>query len=199
VNLKSKILGVLGAAVIAAGFAAPTLAADRDFEYQITANDTLTVAFDGGTNFAAKSFTVGNASPQYSASYTYTVTDLRGTGDGWNVKASTAGFFNSDDVAVPGAVLHATNLTKWSDGLGYTADTNAITNGVSTISSWSPSLIGDGRVLIKATPGLYNGVFPNGTGVFHSGDALYLEFPFGVAADTYTATLQLTISSGDQP
>jgi hypothetical protein len=194
-NLKAKTLGLLAAGLLALGVASPALADDtHDVTYTINEGPTFSVEFTGGTNFSPIIYTLGDASPGFSAAMYYTVTDLRGTGDGWTVNASTAGFTSvNTDAEVPGETLRATNLEyPWVDGVLSTS-TNSILTGVNAHANWS-SLMGGGATVASATAGL-DGVFPNGTGAFNIGDALYLQFPFGVAADTYTATIQLTLTS----
>lgn len=201
-NLRTKAIGLFAAAIMAVGMTAPTFAADQqNVTYQITAGTQFSVTFDSGTNFQSKPFTLGDSSPQYSAAYYYTVVDMRGTGEGWNVKASTPGFFTTGNspVQVPGVQLHSTNLELYLNDStpGFQAEPGSITTGVGGVggaSNWT-SILAPGGLLLKGTPGI-NGVTPNATGTFHAGDALYLNFPVAVAAGSYQATIQLTLASG---
>lgn len=198
-NLKSKAIGLFAAAIMAVGITAPAFAADQqNVTYQITPGTQFSVTFDSGTNFQAKQFTLGDSSPQYSAAFYYTVVDLRGTGEGWNVKASTPGFFTTgpSPVQVPNVQLRSTNLELYLNDStpGFQAESGSITTGVTGTSNWT-SILAPGGLLMKGTPGI-NGVTPNATGTFHAGDALYLSFPVAVAAGSYQATIQLTLASG---
>jgi hypothetical protein len=204
VNLRTKLVGTLGAAVMLLGVAAPAFADSptnqRTETYEITQGSTFSATIDSGTNFTSKQFTLGDSSPQYSASYYYTVTDLRGTGAGWTLKASTPGFYTTGDspVQVPNVQLHSSNLTRYLYGTtgDFTSDTGSVTTGVQGLSNWT-SILAPGGVLMTGTAGL-SGVTPNATGTFHSGDALFLTFPNAVAAGTYQSTITLTLSS-NQP
>jgi hypothetical protein len=196
-DIKSKLVGFAAAAVMTFGIAGSVFAATaptQQVNLTINPGTEFSVAFDSASNYGAANFNLTNV--QYlQAGYTYTVKDGRGTGDGWNVKASTPGLVrDANNAVVANANFHATNLTYWQDNTGFTADAGSITTGVSATSSWTPLLNGTGRVLLQAAPS--TGVTPNGTGVFHSGDALYLDLPSAVAAGSYHAVLTLTLTSG---
>jgi hypothetical protein len=201
-GFKAKAAGFIAAIAIAIGVSAPALANDdQQVEFEITPGSEFSVEIIGGGNFRDTEFDLAVLSTVAgNGYYDYKVTDLRGTGLGWNVKASTTGFYSSTGDLVEGAILRSTNNTPWATHVpagpnGFSADAGSITTGVTATSSWN-SIVGAGRVLLQATPGI-NDSYPNGTGVFYDEEALYLEFPSGIAAGTYTATVLLTLSSGN--
>lgn len=204
-KLKGKIFGLAAAALMMLGVSGSAFAAENSSyvsTYTITAGTDFSVAIDSATPFQSKTFTLGDSSPQYSSTYFYTVTDLRGTGDGWTVKSGTAGF-GTDPVTgpfIPGQQVRVTNF-YWqnADGIDHTnLDPNAITTGIGGKSNWTSIMTPGGAQVLRAITGVTD-FHPNGSGVFHSGDTLYVQFPYGVAAGTYSATITLTLSSGGQP
>jgi hypothetical protein len=204
-KLKGKILGLAAATLMTLGVSGSAFAADNSSittTYTINAGTDFSVVIDSATSIQSKTFTLGDSSPQYSNTYYYTVTDMRGTGDGWTVKSSSAGFGTDpvDGPFIPGQQIHVTNLYwQTTDGLNHSnLDPNAITNGIGGKSNWTNILVPGGAQVLRATPGVVD-FKPNGTGVFHAADTLYINFPFGVAAGTYQATVTLTLSSGNQP
>jgi hypothetical protein len=204
-SFKSRVFALAATAAIALGIAAPAMADDSEtFSFTITSGSQFSVEithFD--STFGNAQFTLGvqNSSTVASASYVFKVIDLRGTGAGWNVKASSTGFFNTTtNDEIQGAALHSSNNTPWASNIpadpdGFYPAPGSIEAGVTATSAWTPSLIGAGRVLLKAAPGTPDSI-PNGTGTFSDEEALYLDFPNAIAVGTYTATVLLTLTSG---
>jgi hypothetical protein len=207
VGLKSKIAGFLAAAVVAIGIAAPALADDdADVSFEILEGDELSVQILHASNFTAVDFNLlqtinwnaGNGSVDLK------VTDLRGTGAGWSVKASSTGFFSDlDDDPIEGSTLGVSNNTAWATGpytpasaSGFSAEAGSNSTGVTAPATSNSSILGSGQTILTAAPGITNS-YPHGSGYFHQQDVFYLSFPAGIAAGTYSATVLLTISSGD--
>ena len=216
-NVKLKFFGLVATAIVLLGISSPALAQDGDDDEQdvdltITSTDIFSIEVFHSTNFPDTQFTLdgldsGNVG---NASYDFEVTDLRGTGDGWNVNVASSEFANVDTLAVvPDAELHSTNNSDYAsffssplpphsvdveaDQFGSTS--GSVRTGVSANSVWD-DIIGSGHVLLSSDDGV-DGVFPNGTGYFQDEEALYLNFPGAVAAGTYEATVTLTLTSGN--
>ncbi|HEY7036977.1 MAG TPA: WxL domain-containing protein [Thermomicrobiales bacterium] len=198
--ILKKVLGLAAAALVAVGISGSALAdaPTKVVTYQITQGTQLSVVIDSATNFGNSPFTLGvqNSATASSASYNYTVTDMRGNGKGWNLNVSSSDFTDGDGDTVPGAKMQTSNNLWWNPATsaGYTAEAHSVTNGITYTSNFS-NIIGAGRNILQAAPGTLSGVYPNGTGVFHSQEALFLEFPNAVAAGTYKATITLTLTS----
>jgi hypothetical protein len=151
----------------------------------ITGSNTSTAAFE-------QPFTIGDwpvCNWSCTASYTYELTDLRGTALGWNVKASASAF-----TGTPGTITGAELFTYSTDGL-FTAGTGAISSGVS-VNAAIPNIIGASDLVIKATPGVNASVQPNGAGTFSDVEVLQVVFPTAITVGTYTSVLTLTLASG---
>src|SRR5438309_1806377 len=128
-NLKSKFAGIATAGVLALSLGGAAIASSPDqavITLDITPGTQLSVVVDSALPFYSQPFTLGNSSPYYSTSYYYTVTDLRGTGAGWTVSASTAGFEDASNTPIPGQALHSSNL-QWPPINGVlSSDLNSI-------------------------------------------------------------------------
>jgi hypothetical protein len=210
-NFKSKIVGFVATAVVALGIGGSALATPagptQNVQVQIGAGTQFSVAFIHATNFGNAAFSLGvqNSATIPSASYDFTVTDLRGTGDGWHVNVSSTDFTNGP-VTATGAVLSTTNNTQWASFLpggaqsanGWVAGAGSITTGVTRVDpGFGANLIGTERTVLQSSNGVsLIGAQPNGTGTFSSEHALFLAFPAAVAAGTYTSTVTLTLTSG---
>lgn len=211
-NLKAKVIGFAATAALALGIGGSALATPaaptQNVQVQITAGSTFSVAFIHATNFGSAAFTLGvqNSATIPSASYDFTVTDMRGTGAGWNVKVSSTDFTDGASHTATGAVLSTTNNTQWASFLpggaqsanGWVAGAGSITTGVTRVDpGFGANLIGAMQTILQSSNGVSTvGAQPNGTGTFSSEHALFLAFPAAVAAGTYTATVTLTLTSG---
>jgi hypothetical protein len=207
-NLKGKIFGLAAAALMTLGISGSAFAADaqQNVTYSINSVGTLSVAIIHASNFSATNFTLGASSPTNSASYDFTVTDMRGTGAGWSVNVAASDFTDGNGHTATDATMYSANNTFWASqlptGLSQIAPTAqtafrftpaSVSTGVSAINSGA-NIINSSRTLLGSTAGVSTvGAQPNGTGAFSSEQALFLTFPNAVAAGTYTTTVTLTL------
>jgi hypothetical protein len=207
-NLKSKILGFVATAALALGIGGSALAdgAQQSVTYSINSAGTLSVAIIHASNFSATNFTLSASSPTNSASYDFTVTDMRGTGAGWSVTVGASDFSDGTHT-VTGATMYSSNNTHWATqlpgGLSEIAPTDStsfkftpasVATGVSALNSGA-NIINSSRTLLGSQAGVSAvGAHPNGTGAFSSEQALFLTFPNAVAVGTYTTTITLTLA-----
>jgi hypothetical protein len=200
-----KTLGLLAAVALALSMAGPALA-DTDTEnvdYVITAGTQFSIEITDGpitgsnTSTAAfeQPFTIGDwpvCNWSCTASYTYEVTDLRGTALGWNVKASASAFTGTLGT-VSGAELYTYGPPD--PDTNFTAGPGSISSGVS-INLAIPNIMTTPDLIIQAAPGVNSSVQPNGAGTFSDLEVLQVVFPTAIAVGTYTSVLTLTLASG---
>lgn len=195
---KRAVLSLVAALVMMVSAAGAALASDptasTNVSLTITPGSQFSIAITGSNNFPNAPYSLtGPANWTNSAYYNVQVTDLRGTGDGWNVNASASAF----TPVVTGAKLQNANNYcngNWSGPqICYTA--GSILNGVAVVAG-SPDIVAAPALILKADPGSAPGPLPNGTGVFTTQEVVYYNnFPAGLQAGTYTSTITLTLSS----
>jgi len=194
---KRAFLSLIAALVMMVSAGGAALATDptasTNVSLTVTAGTQLSIAITGSNNFPNAPFSLtGPTNWTYSAYYNVQVTDLRGTGVGWNVTASASQF----TPVVTGAKLQNSNNYcggNWA-GPQICATPGSILNGVSVVAG-SPDIIAAPASILKSTAGSAPGPLPNGTGVFTTQEAVFYNgFPAGLQAGTYTSTITLTLS-----
>ena len=177
--------------------------AQTDVSLEITEGSEFSVAITNSNDFPTRTFSLGApGNYAYSAFYNVQVTDMRGTGDGWDVIASASAF----DPAVPGSGLPTVNNGPWATGLtctptpaGFCSSAGSIDNGVSVVAG-SPDIIAAPASIFTSATGMTPAPQPFGTGVFSTQEIVYYTgFPNALAVGTYTTTVLLTLQSGVQP
>jgi hypothetical protein len=199
-----RILGAAAAALLAVSFAGTAMATDPstatvDVSVKITAQTAFSVEVVKSIDFAAAPFTLG-APLNYTAqsSYWLEVTDMRGTGGGWNVTAQASAFTPS----VPGSGLVTVNngpytgcfLPGFSDQGPYCSGPLAVSTGVGVVGG-SPNIIGAASSIFASTAGLTSAPSPYGSGSFETQETLYyVGFPNALAVGSYSSTVTFTLS-----
>lgn len=193
---------VLALALSGAALAGTTPSDNTDVTIVIFAGTEFSVDITSeSSNFPSVGFSLGGSgcSEGCPAYYTYSVTDLRGSGAGWEVRASASDFRGGPNNAViSGATLVRTNESIFNPG-GFSASADSISTGVFVSTQDFPTPILNTSSLIIAGASGVSGVTPNATGIFSARETMWLTLPDSVAAGTYTSTLTLTLTSGDTP
>lgn len=204
-NLK-RILALGAALLLSLSLTGPALADPSpdttSVQVEITAGTQFSVDITSSlSDFGDVPFALGWQACNWGcmAYYNYSVTDMRGTGAGWQVNAQAGNFTGGpNNAVVPGANLFRSNEVYWNPG-GFTAAPGSVSAGVTVGAQDSPTLImNSSSLIIKGTTGV-SGVTPNATGTFSAKESMWFTFPDSVAAGTYTSTLTLTLTSGNTP
>ncbi len=202
-----RFLAVAAALVLAlslsgAALADTTPSDNTDVTVVITAGTQFSVDITStSSSFGSVPFALGWQACNWGcmAYYTYSVTDLRGTGAGWTVNAKASDFTGGpNNAVVPDATLFRSNENYWNP-TGFSAVDGSISTGVSVGTQDDPTpIMNTSSQIIAGTPGV-SGVYPNATGTFSAKESMWFTFPDSVAAGTYTSTLTLTLTSGNTP
>jgi hypothetical protein len=199
-----RIAGIVAAAALAMSFGGSALAVDPstdsvDVSVEITAQTAFSVEVVKAVDFPAREFTLGPAL-NYTAqsSYWLEVTDMRGTGAGWNVTAHASAFTPS----VPGSGLITTNngpytgcfLPGFTDQGPFCSGPLAVPTGVGVVAG-SPDIIATTSSIFASTAGLTAAPSPYGSGSFETQETLYyVGFPNALAVGAYESTVTFTLS-----
>lgn len=180
-NLKTQILGIVGAAAMTLAIASPAFAQDAT-NVTVTGGE-LTITNPLAADFAGAAIT-GAAQTTTAALAAFSVSDLRGTGDGWHVTAQATQFSTG---GVTPITLAANSLTMSEP----TVAANGTTSPNPTVNA-GPYTI-DGAAVSVASAAVDTGM---GTYDF-SATTLTLSLPANVKAGTYSSTV--TVSAVTAP
>lgn len=186
-NIKTRVLSIAGAAIIAlgtiTGVAAgkpATDATETDVTVQVSAptDGALSWGIAGTAPFSAVTGSLDNAGTS-EGGLTLTVEDTRFTRVGWSLSISATDFTGSDTAATIGVG----NFSVTPSELGVLAgDTNV------NPTSGSLQLSGSGQVLITAPEG-------SGSGSYTLPLAGTVTIPANTVADTYVSTITVDETS----
>jgi hypothetical protein len=183
-NMKTKIASIMGAAIMAVGVAAPALAQQTgevpiDVQVGTAPDATLAYSMVMTSEFPAVPFSLD--AQQSTGAIAVTVTDTRGTAQGWSLSVSATDFFpasTSNPMTIP-----IENLTAAPGPVSVvTGQPSPLPTANTFVMSESP------QVLFTAAPGSGNGRYAtviNGS----------LVIPGATRVDTYTSTITVSLIS----
>lgn len=173
-NSKKSALALIGVAALSLTMAAPAFAADGT-SATVTGGD-LTITNPTAANFVGKDIT-GVEQTTTAALDAFSVSDLRGSGEGWAVTAEATQFTGATHNLTAGS-LELSQPTVTADGTDSPAPT--VATGPYTIDGGDPVTIATADT-------------DEGMGVYDFGaTTLTLTLPADVYADTYQSTVTIT-------
>jgi hypothetical protein len=143
---------------------------------------TLAVRVNANPTFSA---TLSGPDQDVTYTNTYTVTDTRGTGAGWNIQITSTPFTSGGGATLPADVSAVTGVTSSCD--------TSCTDPASSVSY--PVTIPSGSGPPTAVK-IYNAGAGTGMGSFTLTPTTQVTVPGNALAGTYTATRTITIASG---
>lgn len=185
---RHPLLGMVGAAALSLLLVTPAVAAD-DLSASATTTATVKPGFrtitdpTGTTNFDDVNVT-GLAQNTAAELGGFSVSDLTGTGAGWQVTIEASQFKNVDtgNTLAPGSLQMAKSTVMAKAG---------VTSPAPSILPSGSSVIDDGPIQIASAAA------DTGMGTYDFDPAgLTLSLPGDVKADTYTSVISLTLAVG---
>ena len=173
---RTSVASAVGALALSLLLAAPTVAADAT-SVTVTGG-TLSITDPTVTNFAGRNIT-GVAQTTTADLDAFTVSDLRGTGAGWNVTAQATQF----------------------DGGVNDLGTGSLTMSAPTVASpetesADPTIVGGPYTIDGGAVEIASAAANAGMGVYNFGATTFtLSLPADVYAGTYTSTVTISVQS----
>jgi len=179
-SFKSKFVGVFGAAILTVSAVAGVAAQSASAPVSVQVNGSgqpLSVALENTQSFQAVSYNA-DAAQSTTGKFKITVSDPRGTGEGWNVKISANDDFRADgDKSFP----LSNNLTMTDGSLEGNA--KGVTKSAVTMTAAQQTILS-----AQTRSGMGN--------VAYKDINTTVNVPAGTLSGTYKTTLNVQIASG---
>jgi hypothetical protein len=175
---RRSVVSLVGAAALSLLLTAPIMAAD-DTSVTVTGG-SLSITNPAAGDFAGKNIT-GVAQTTTANLAAFTVSDLRGSGAGWNVTAQATQFAGATRTLAAGSLSMSAPTVS-------SPDTESADPGITA----GPYVIDNGSAVKIASA-----VVDTGMGVYDfSATQFTLSLPADVYADTYTSTVTISAQTG---
>jgi hypothetical protein len=185
-NITSKVLGFVGASVIALSMITSASAGTTaDVSVKVSAPDNATIAasITSGTISEVK-YRAGSSFQNSTGAITVTATDTRGIGSGWTVTLAANGDFkDSTDSTRSCSVSNFPLQADTTQGKDSASVNGLSGSAVSTVST-------SNQTILSATKG-------NGLGVFDSTMNATIRIPDNTLVGTYKTTLTVSITASN--
>lgn len=182
-NIKSKVFGIVGAALISlsliGGAAANTTA---DVNVEVTSSGGTLSASITGANFSAVPYRAGNGSQNSTGKVTVVATDTRGVGSGWTVTIQSNGDFKTN----AGDRSFAVNNFSLQSGSTQGKDNANVNN----IQCQAVAISTSPQTIMTAQRGY-------GLGTFENTINATIAVPDNTLVGTYKTTLTVSITASN--